>query len=130
MVRGDQMQGPLLRSPTLVGPVSGPIFCFVGTVVLFQFIQPPAPGSVIGQLNTPVGVAVPLVQSSPTPFGTPLLSAVDRQRATLCGPLTFRDGRLALDVRFVSPGVSATTPGVSPLALVVLALLGLLPAIT
>lgn len=122
-----QGPGPSLRSPTVVGPQRGPVLCFVGTVNLFDLIQPPAPGSIVGQLNTAVGVAVPLVQSSPGIFSGQSLSSVDRSTATVCGILLFKDGQLALDVVFVSPGTNATTPGVSPLALVVLALLGLFP---
>jgi hypothetical protein len=124
-----QVPGPSLGSPTLVGPRSGQVFCFTGTVNLFQFIQAPPPGAVLGQLNTPVGVAVPLVQSIPSGFGTTTLGAVDQQSATVCGTLLFQEGRLALDILFISPGVSKTTPGVSPLALLVLALLGLLPVV-
>ncbi len=123
-----QGPGPSLQSPAVVGPQRGPVLCFVGTVNLFEFTQPPLPGSVIGELVTSVGVAVPLTQSSPSTFGGHTLASVNRTTATLCGPLVFQNGQLALDIVFVSPGTSASTPGVSPLALLVLSLLGLLPA--
>lgn len=123
-----QGPGPSLGSPTVVGPQRGPVFCFVGIVQLVDLLQTTKPGSVIGHLNTAVGVAVPLVQSSPAPLGSGTLAAVDRQVATVCGNLLFLDERLAVDVAYVSPGTRAATPGISPLALVTLALLGLLPA--
>lgn len=110
-------------------PQSGPIYCFVGTVNLTRFDQHPPLGSVIGHLRTPVGVGVPFVQTNALSLGPSSLASVDQKVATLCGNLVFRDGLLALDVAYVSPGVHATTPGVSPLALTVLSLLGLLPAV-
>lgn len=115
--------GPSLRSPTVVGPERGPILCFVGRVSLAPSASP-----LVGQLVTDVGVAVPLVQSAPVTFGASSLASVSQQTATVCGSLVFHNGALAVDVAYVSPGTSATTPGVSPLALVMLALLGLLPA--
>jgi hypothetical protein len=121
-----QGPGPSLSSPTIVGENRGPILCFVGTVNLKSTKQAP-PGSMLGQLVTSIGVAVPLMQSTPTTFGTHSLSSVDRMRATVCGTLLFQEGRLAVDVCYVSPGTSTTTPGVSPLALIALSLLGLLP---
>lgn len=123
-----QRPGPSLGSPAAVGPEPGPVFCFVGTVKLTPSKEPYPAGSILGQLDTSVGVSVPLLQSSSALFGTSTLASVDRQLATVCGNLLFRGGRLALDVAYVSPGANAKTPGVSPLALVVLALLGLLPA--
>jgi hypothetical protein len=123
-----QRPGPNLGSPADVGPEPGPVFCFVGTVNLIPLVPPPQPGAILGQLTTSVGVGVPLIQTSSSLFGHGTLASVDRQLATVCGNLLFRDGRLAVDVAFVSPGVSTTTPGLSSLALVVLSLLGLLPA--
>ncbi|MDB4893808.1 MAG: hypothetical protein JWN15_70 [Firmicutes bacterium] len=124
-----QGPGPSLGSPAVVGPQRGPVFCFVGTVHLLDLLQTTRPGSVIGHLNTAIGVAVPLVQSSPAPLGSGTLATLDRQLATVCGNLLFLDERLAVDVAYVSPGTRAATPGVSPLALVAMALLGLLPAV-
>jgi hypothetical protein len=122
-----QGPGPSLGSPTVVGPQRGPLLCFVGTVNLFDPAQTPGPSCVIGQLKTSVGAGMPLVQTSPAPFGTTTLGAVDQQLATVCGNLVFQDERLAVDVAYVSPGTSTATPGVSSLALVMLSLLGLLP---
>lgn len=118
--------GPSLPSPTVGGPQRGPVFCFVGTVSLFQPVQSLPPGSVVGLLKTALGVGVPLLQTTPS-FGGHTLASVDQKTATLCGALVFQNGQLALEVAFVSPGESASAPGISPLALVVLALLGLLP---
>ncbi len=93
------------------------------------FDQTPPPGAVVARLDTPMGVRVPLVQVTPAPFGHAKLTDVNQQVATVCGHLLFHDGRLALDVTYVSPGANTITPGVSSLALVVLALLGLLPVV-
>lgn len=114
-----------LPSPTVVGPAGPNFVCVTGVVNLFRFIQPPAPGSVIGSLTTPGGGTLPLVQSQPALTGGTTLSAVDGQFATLCGNLTQAQGQLALDVRFVSSGFSPLTPGVDPLTLSLLLLFGL-----
>jgi hypothetical protein len=100
-----------LPSPTTVGPFGQRFVCLTGVVNLFQFFAPPQPGSVIGELNTLFGFAIPLVQSRPTPAGTTTLSSVDRQFATLCGNLVLSGNRLALDVRAVIPRFGFTTPG-------------------
>lgn len=122
-----QSPGPSLGSPAVVGQRSEPVYCFVGVVKLTRSAPGTESGPLAGQLHTSVGVGVPLVQSVPIRFGNNPLTAVDQQVATCCGHLLFHDGRLALDVAFASPGVHTTTPGVSPLALTALALLGLLP---
>lgn len=121
-----QGPGPSLRSPTSVGPQRGPVFCFTGTVELKERAPAPQAGRIVGQLVTGVGVAVPLIQPAPA-FSTTQLSNVNKELATVCGAIVLQDGHLAVEVAFVSPGVSTLTPGVSPLALTVLALLGLLP---
>nr|PZN43346.1 MAG: hypothetical protein DIU70_03920 [Bacillota bacterium] len=77
--------------------------CLTGCVILFQFIQPPPPGSIIGTLTGFNGCSLPLVQSHPTPHGEIPLAAVDRQFATLCGDLVLVHGRTALDVKCVLP---------------------------
>jgi hypothetical protein len=112
-----------LPSPTIVGPAGANFVCLVGFVNLFQFIQPPPPGSVVGTLATSVST-IPLVQTNPTVTGGAPLASVDRQLATLCGDLSLVQGQLALDVRSVSPGFSPITPGLNPLLLLLLLLLG------
>lgn len=77
--------------------------CLFGRVNLFRFLQPPAPGSVIGELTLPAGLSVPLVETAPVPFGGPTLSAVDGQCAAVCGVVRLVEGRPVLDVRAVSP---------------------------
>lgn len=86
-----------------VGTPGANFVCLFGSVTLFQFIQAPPPGSVIGTLTTLSGRSIPLVQTSPTTGGVTLAS-VDRQLAIVCGNLTAVQGQIALDVRFVSPG--------------------------
>lgn len=105
-----------LPSPTIVGPAGAKFVCLVGFVNLYQFIQPPSPGSVIGTLTTSV-ITIPLVQTNPAATGGVPLASVDRQSATLCGDLRLVQGQPALDVRFASPGFSPTTPGLNPLLL-------------
>jgi hypothetical protein len=83
--------------------------CLAGVVTLFRFIQPPAPGSVIGTLRTTFGT-FNLIQTQPTPLGGTPLSAVDGQFATVCGVLVNVGGQLALDVRLVNPGAPSPTP--------------------
>lgn len=122
-----QGQTPGIRSQTTSGQERGPLFCVVGNVRLLAFTQTPVPGTIIGQVDTAVGVGVPLVQTVSTPPGGTTLTTVDKQTATVCGALLFKNGQLALDVAFVSPGSGALTPGMSPLALMVLSLMGLLP---
>lgn len=119
--------GPSLDAPSVGGPQRGPVYCFVGTVQLFAAPESPMPGGLIGQLATPVGVGVPLVQTATAPMGPDTLLSVDHQVATLCGSLLFHDDHLALDVAYVCLGKNSVAPGVSPPALTVLALLGLLP---
>lgn len=111
----------------MAGQRSEPVYCFVGVVKLTRLAPGTEPEPLVGQLHTSVGVGVPLVQSVPIRFGKNPLAAVDQQVATCCGYLLFHNGQLALDVAYANPGVHTTTPGVSPLALTVLALLGLLP---
>lgn len=118
-----QRPGPGQGVPAVAGQQHGPFFCFTGTLNLL-----PAPkGAVLGQLVTTVGVGVPLVQSAPLAPGIPPLVTLNHQVATVGGRLCFYDELLALDVLYVSPGVNTRTPGVSPLALLHLSLLGLLP---
>lgn len=105
---------PFLPSPTIVGPAGPNFVCLTGRVNLFQFIQAPSPGSVIGELSVAFGGSIPLIQTRPTPFGGLSLAAVDRQFATVCGNLTFVGGQVVLDVRFVSAGVSPFFPGFFP----------------
>ncbi len=76
------------------------IQCLFGLVNLFRFIQPPAPGTIIGELRTRFG-SIPLIQT--LFFGGVPLSRVDGQFAILCGFFTFRQNRLVFDVLFVIP---------------------------
>ena len=84
--------------------------CVFGRVNLLVFIAgpsaaifPPISGGVVGQITTFGGTTIPLIQTRPTPFGTPL-SAVDNQFAVVCGtPTLTGTGQLALDVTAVLP---------------------------
>lgn len=121
------MQGPSpgLGSPTLSDLQRGPILCFVGTL---QVANPKTqPGPVLGWVSTPVGVCVPLIVGAPQPPDAQGLKALDQRRVTICGPLVFENGQLAVEVRFASPGSSSVARGISPWSLVSLAVLGLLP---
>lgn len=80
-----------------------------------------------GHLETPLGVCVPLVQSAAPLIGKETLTEVNHQQVTLCGPLRFENGMLALEVTYVNSGSRVSSPAVSPLSLTVLALMGLLP---
>jgi hypothetical protein len=102
-----------------------PVYCFTGTVLLVPDAAPVA-GALVGHLHTPIGVAVPLIQA-PSSIGPVAVTAVNGQNVTICGSFLLQDGYLVLEATLVQPGENATTPGVSPLALLVLALLGLLP---
>lgn len=109
------LAGPAaLPSPAIVGPAGPGFVCLTGVVTLFQFIRPPEPGSIIGTLTTLDGRQVAIVQTQPALASGVTLGAADRQLATVCGNLVFAQGQLALDVRFVAPGVSPFTPGGLP----------------
>lgn len=97
------MAPPALSAPIIVGSAGPGLICATGIVTLFQFIQPPQPGSVIGVLTTLQGLHVPLVLAS-TPAGGATLASVDRSLATVCGNLVLVGGQVALAVRFVTAG--------------------------
>jgi hypothetical protein len=121
------VQQPLLTQTALFGGggIAG-LQCVSGVVTLFQFIQPPAPGSIIGQIQTLFGATIPLIQTQPTPPGGTPLSSVDRQFATLCGVLTTRGNQFVLDVRVVIPSRPVPTPFPFDNRLLLLLLLSLL----
>ncbi|HYG57009.1 MAG TPA: hypothetical protein VD902_02930 [Symbiobacteriaceae bacterium] len=76
--------------------------CVSGVVNLFIFITAPPPGSVIATIDV-MGTQIPLVQTQPAPAGTATLPDVNRQFATVCGPVVNVNGMLAIDVRIVNP---------------------------
>ena len=92
--------------------------CILGRVNLLVFIAgpsaaivPPVSGGVVAQVTTFGGATIPLVQTRPTPFGTPL-SAVDNQFAVVCGTSTLTStGQVALDVTAVIPLSSLLASG-------------------
>jgi hypothetical protein len=124
---GDTMQGADSNpGASAVSAERGPFFCVEGQLHL----QPPGRiDPVIGHVYTEVGVAVPLVQTLPRLFGSSTLHEASAEPVTVCGRLLFFDGRFALDVLCVSAGEEMAAPGVSPPALVTLAMLGLLPVV-
>lgn len=89
--------------------------CVTGFVNLFQFISPPRPGTIIGQVSTISGGTIPLIQTQPTPLGGIPLSSVDGQFATLCGTFVRVGQQTALDVRIVNPGAPSPTGTPQPI---------------
>ncbi|MHB9146558.1 MAG: hypothetical protein ACYC5Y_14665 [Symbiobacteriia bacterium] len=83
--------------------------CVTGFVYLYRFFATPAPGSVIGQITTSFGAAVPLIQTEANPLGGISLSAVDGSYATVCGLPSTVGGQYVLDVRVVNPGAPSPT---------------------
>lgn len=100
------------------------IQCVSGTVTLFRFIQPPPPGSIIGQIQPLFGSPISLIQTQPI-VGTQL-SAVDGQFAQVCGRFVSRFGQTVLDVTFVNPVVAPLPFPVDQRLLLLLLLLLLL----
>lgn len=123
------LQGPSpgLGPPTLSDLQRGPILCFVGTLHMADAKTQPQSGCTLGWVSTPVGICVPLVINAPMPPDGQGLKALDQRSVTVCGPLVFENGQLAVEVRYASPGSSSVARGVSPWSLVTLAVLGLLP---
>lgn len=87
----------------------GGLQCVTGTVNLFQFIQPPAPGSIIGTITPWFGTPISLIQTQQTPLGGIPLSSVNGRVATVCGVFTQRGNQTVLDVRAVNPGAPSPT---------------------
>lgn len=114
---GSRTVGGLFGNPFGLFGFGQPV-CVFGRVNLLVFIAgpsaaifPPVSEGVIGQVTTFGGATIPLVQTRPTPFGTPL-SSVDNQFAVVCGTPTLTSTRqLALDVTAVIPLSSLLASG-------------------
>ncbi|MGE5672617.1 MAG: hypothetical protein ACM3XM_01845 [Mycobacterium leprae] len=104
-----QLQGVSTTTTSL-----GTLQCVSGVVNLFQFVVPPRPGSIIGQVTTTGGFTVLISQSQPTPPGGTTLASVDGRFATVCGRFTFQNGQRVLDVLLVNPGACPPCPVCPP----------------